>query len=51
MNFLPKHIQILKKDCSGAIVKAFIVITIIKTIIMTKANNDKSNSNNDINNK
>ena len=38
-------ILILKKACSGAIVKVFVVITIIiKTIIMTIVNNDNNNN-------
>ena len=39
-------ILILKKACSGEIVKVFAVITITKAIIMTKVNNDNKNSNN-----
>ena len=41
---------ILRKACSGGIVKVFVVITIIKAIIMTKVNNDNSNSTNYNNN-
>ena len=37
---------IQKKACSGAIVKVFVVIAIIKSITMTIANNNNSNNNN-----
>ena len=37
---------ILRKPCSGAIAKVFVVITIIKTIVLTVVNSDNSNSNN-----
>ena len=44
-------ILILRKACSGGIVKVFVVITIIKAIILTKVNNDNNNSiNNNENN-
>ena len=45
-------ILILRKACSGGIVKVFVVITIIKAIILTKVNNDNNNSinNNNSNN-
>ena len=43
-------ILILKKACSGAIVKVFVIMTIIKSILLIIANNDNNNSNNNDNN-
>ena len=43
-------ILILKKACYGAIVKVFVLITVIKTIIMTLVNSDNNNSINNNNN-
>ena len=42
-------VLILKKACS--IIKVFVVATIIKTIIMTRANSNKNDNNNNNNNK
>ena len=42
-------ILISKKACS--IIKVFVVATIIKTIIMTRANSNKNDNNNNNNNK
>ena len=43
-------ILILKKACYGAIVKVFVLITVIKTIIMRLVNSDNNNSINNNNN-